>query len=110
MGALIPHGCGLILMMNCPIGIDWTVEHVTGLVRISEVFRCEDTVQEYPDLVAEVPLAEYRDEIVAFARRAKTPFEGISKSFGDAFERKMFVEFWEEYDRLLADAVAASEP
>jgi hypothetical protein len=57
-----------------------------------------------------VPLEEYRDEIVAFARRAKVPFEGMTKSFGDDFDREMFVEFWEEYDRLLADAVAASEP
>jgi hypothetical protein len=111
---LIPHGCGLILMLNCPIGIDWTVEHASGRVRISEVFRCDDTlrtavVQEYPDVAVEVPLEEYRDEIVAFARRAKEPFEGITKSFGDDFEREMFAEFWEEYDRLLADAVAASK-
>jgi hypothetical protein len=110
---LIPHGCGLILMLSCPIGIDWTVEHVDGRIRISEVFRCDDVsataVQEYySDAPVEVPLEEYRDEIVAFARRAKEPFEGITKSFGDDYDREMFVEFWEEYDRLLADAVAAS--
>ena len=57
----------------------------------------------------EVPLEEYRDEMVAFAQRAKEPFEGITKSFADDFGREMFVEFWEEYDRRLADAVAASE-
>jgi hypothetical protein len=112
---LIPHGCGLILMMNCPIGIDWTVEHVDGRIRISEVFRCDDTlrktpVREYPDLAVDVPLAEYRQEIVAFARRAKEPFEGITKSLDDDFDREMYAEFWEEYDRLLANAVAAGEP
>lgn len=111
---LIPHGCGLMLMMNCPIGVDWTVEHANGRVRISEIYRCDDVgavaVQEYPNVVVEVPLAEYRNEIVAFAQRAKEPFDGITKSFGDDFDREMFVEFWEEYDRLLADAVAASEP
>ena len=111
---LISHGCGLILMMSCPIGIDWTVEHADGRVRISEVFRCDDVgatdVQEYPDLAVEVPLQEYRDEIVAFARRAKEPFEGIEKSISDDFDREMYVEFWEEYDRLLAHAAAASGP
>jgi hypothetical protein len=110
---LIPHGCGLILMMGCPIGIDWTVEHVNGRVRISDVFRCDDVgtaaVQEYPDVAVDVPLEEYRDEIVAFARRAKEPFEGVTKSLDDDFDRRTFVEFGEEYDRLLADALAASK-
>jgi len=111
---LIPHGCGLILMMGCPIGIDWAVEHVGGRVRISEVFRCDDVgttaVKENPDVAVEVPSEEYRDEIVAFARCAKEPFEGVTKSLDDDFDRRMFVEFWEEYDGLLADTVAASRP
>jgi hypothetical protein len=110
---LIPHGCGTFLMMGCPIGIDWTVEHVDGRVRVSEVFRCDDVgtaeVQHYPDVAVEVSLEEYRHKIVAFARRAKEPFEGITKSISDDFDREMYVEFWAEYDRLLADAVAASE-
>ena len=101
-------------MMGCPIGIDWTVEHADSRVRISEVVRYDEVrtgaVQKFPDVAVEVPLEEYRDEIVAFARRAKEPFEGVTKSFDDDFDRKMFVEFWEEYDRLLDDAVAASEP
>jgi hypothetical protein len=66
-------------------------------------------VREYPGAAVEVPLQEYRDEIVAFARRAKEPFEGIQKSISDDFDRDMYVEFWAEYDRRLADAVAASE-
>jgi hypothetical protein len=111
---LIPHGCGTFLMWGCPIGIDWTVEHVDGRVRVSEVFRCDDVgttaVQEYPGVAVEVPLQEYRNEIVAFARRAKEPFEGIEKSISDDFGREMYVESWAEYDRLLADAVAAGEP
>jgi hypothetical protein len=108
---LIPHGCGLILMMNCDIGIDWTVEHLDGRVRISEVYRCDSNdpaeVVEYPETVVELTLAEYRAVVVDFAREAKRLFDGVEKSFGDGFEREMYVEFWEEYDRLLTDAVAA---
>jgi hypothetical protein len=109
---LIPHGCGLFLMMNCNIGIDWTVEHLDGRVRISEVYRCDNNdaadVFDHPDAVVELPLAEYRDAIVDFARKAKELFEGVTKSFDEDCERDWYLAFWEEYDRLLADAAAAA--
>ncbi len=109
---LIPHGCGAILMMGCPIGIDWTVRHVDDLVRIADVVRYDATNEaqavRYPELEVELPLDEYRDEITAFAQRAKEPFDGIEKSFYDDMERDDYVNLWAEYDRLLEHAVRAS--
>jgi hypothetical protein len=36
--------------------------------------------------------------VVAFAERAKEPFEGIAKEFEHDFERQQYEEFWEEFD------------
>jgi hypothetical protein len=59
-----PDGCGTILMMGCPIGIDWTVRHVDRLVRITDVVRYDSTNEteavRYPELEVELPLDEYR--------------------------------------------------
>ncbi len=105
---LIPHGCGAILMMGCPLGIDWTVRHVEDRVRITDVVRYDTTNEgdatRFPDLEIEMPLDEYRDEVVAFARRAKEPFKGVEKSFGDEVDEQDYLDFWEEYDRLLSGA------
>jgi hypothetical protein len=109
---LIPHGCGTILMMGCPIGIDWTVRHIDGLVCIADVVRYDTTSDSeavrFPGLAVEMPLHEYRDEITAFARKAKEPFEGVEKVFHDDLDRDDYVRFWEEYDRLLERGVSAS--
>jgi lactoylglutathione lyase len=45
---LVPHGCGTILMMGCPIGIDWSVSHSAGRVRITDVVRYDGTVIPRP--------------------------------------------------------------
>ena len=108
---LVPHGCGTILMMGCPIGIDWTVTHLEGRVRIADVVRYDSTGEgppavRFPGLVVEIPLTAYRDEIKSFAQQAKQPFEGIEKSFYDDVDRQDYLDFWEEYQRLLDRAIA----
>jgi hypothetical protein len=105
---LIPHGCGAILMMSCPIGVDWAVTHLDGRVRLADIVRYDTTSvadgKRFPGLAVELPLAEYGDEITAFARRAKEPFEGVEKTFSDDTDRQDYLRFWEEYERLLAEA------
>jgi hypothetical protein len=106
---LIPHGCGLILMMGCPIGIDWSVEHLGGRVRIRDVVKY-DTIDvreavRFPQIDVEVAEEEYRRQVIAFATRAKEPFQGIEKKFEGYFadhERREYEEFWAEYERLLS--------
>jgi hypothetical protein len=52
-------------MIGCPIGIDWSVQHVNDLVCITDVVRYETTNEaeaiRYPELRIEMPLVEYRD-------------------------------------------------
>jgi hypothetical protein len=95
-----------------PIGIDWTVTHLDDRVRIADAVRYETTAEadavRFPGLAVDVPLADYRNEVTAFARLAKEPFEGIEKSFDDDADRDDYANFWEEYDRHLAQAVRAS--
>jgi hypothetical protein len=102
---LIPHGCGTILMMGCPIGIDWSVTHDGDFVSISDVVRYDSTddadAVQYRGLEVQIANDDYRAEVVAFARCAKEPFEGIEKSFFDDEDRIDYVRFWGEYDRLL---------
>ena len=106
---LIPHGCGTILMMGCPIGIDWDVEHDRDIVRLSNVVVCDDVGPEgdrHLDAVAEVPLSEYRKEVVALARSVKEFFSASpEKHFDDAFDRRQYAHFWREFDARLAAAI-----
>jgi hypothetical protein len=99
-------------MMGCPVGIDWSVSHVDGQVRIDDVVLY-DTVDEseairFPGVAAELSEDEYRLHVVAFANRAKEPFEGIAKEFADDFEQQQYEEFWEEFDARLTRAVRKS--
>jgi hypothetical protein len=101
---LILH-CGMIEMMTCPIGIDWSVKHLGGRVRLYDVARY-DTVNEaaavrFPGLEAEVSENEYRLEVVAFAEMAKQPFVGAQKTPGDDYEQQLYQKFWREYDGRL---------
>jgi hypothetical protein len=102
---LIFHGCGGILMMACPIGIDWTVTHLAGQVRISDIVRFDTTnvedVVQFAGLYTDIPVEDYRQEITAFAKIAKEPFAGIPKVFHDDFDRHEYELFWAEYDLLL---------
>ena len=109
---LIFHGCGLILMMGCPIGIDWSISHVDGQVRLDDVVRY-DTVDEneavrFPGVAAQLSEDEYRLHVVAFAEQAKEPFERIPKEFADDFEQQQYEDFWEEFDARLNRAVRKS--
>ena len=62
---LVPHGCGLILMMSCPIGIDWSVSHHGGRVRIQDIVRYDGVspadATSFPGLGVELSEGEYRE-------------------------------------------------
>ena len=107
---LIPHGCGAILMMSCPIGIDWSVSHIGGRVRLSDVVRYDSTADaeavRFPDVVVELPEDAYRRQIVTFAQKAKEPFAGIKKDIPDEWDQEQYAQFWKEYEELLARAVS----
>lgn len=105
---LILH-CGMIEMLSCPIGVDWSVAHLGARVRLDEVVRY-DTVDvgeavRVPGLAVELSEGQYRHEIVAFAEQAKQPFVGIEKTPADEYEEELYDQFWREYDERLSRAI-----
>jgi hypothetical protein len=104
---LVLH-CGMLLMVSCPIGIDWSVAHLPGRVRLSDVVRYDSTDEaeaaRFPGL-AVVAEDEYRRQVVAFAEKAKLPFAGVEKVFEDDSDRQLYEEFWQEYEGRLSRAV-----
>ena len=92
-------------MMACPIGIDWSVTHLQGQIRIDNVVRFDTTTEEdgirFDGLSVDIAEGDYCREIVAFARKAKELFEGITKIFYDDFDQQEYKRFWAEYNLLL---------
>ena len=102
---LVPHGCGTVLMLTCPVGIDWSVTHNEGVVLIRDVARYdttnEDQVTRFPELEVMLPADHYRREVVAFADEAKRLFDSSPRSFYDEFDREQHEVFWREFSSLL---------
>jgi hypothetical protein len=99
-------GCGIILMMGCPIGIDWSITHLDGqMVQIADVVRYPETDESkairYPDLIVKMPLAEYRSKVLAFACQAEELFYNVEKNVEDKFDIERYEKFWEEYNGLI---------
>jgi hypothetical protein len=102
--------CGMIEMLSCPVGIDWSVTHRRGRVRLHDVVRYDsiDETQavQFPGLAVELAESEYRRQIATFAEKAKRPFARGQKTPADDYEQQLYEEFWHEYDRRLTSALA----
>lgn len=102
---MIFHGCGNILMMGCPIGLNFTVKHHRNTVTLSEIVRYdtvnEDEAIQFPGLAIGIESGEYRLNVLRFARQARTLFVGVEKRFSDDFDASQYREFWQEYEGIL---------
>jgi hypothetical protein len=82
---LVFHGCGTLLMMGCPIGINWNVTHTPDGVRLDNVVRYDTTNEEqgvkFEGLQVLLDEEDYRRRLVAFALHAKQFFQGSPRSF-----------------------------
>jgi hypothetical protein len=100
--------CGMLLMVSCPIGIDWAVTHLGERVRLHDVVSRDNAgTVEFTGLTVELAESEYRRQIVAFAEKAKEPFARSQKTPADDFDQELYTEFWREYDARLGRALAA---
>ena len=105
---LILH-CGMLMMLSCPIGIEWSVTHLDDQVRLHDVIRRDSTSEtedvRFPGLAVDLPLGEYRQKIAGFAAKAKEPFlTGAQKAPGDSYDEELYRAFWQEYDERLERA------
>jgi hypothetical protein len=99
---LIFHGCGTVLMMGCPIGVNWTVNHQDGLVQLSNFKRWdspdEQHPQEFQDLEVTLSFKEYQRQILALAEQVRKFFKSESKQFFDIDDQLAYERFWSEFE------------
>jgi hypothetical protein len=99
---LVFHGCGAILLMCCPVGIDWSVRHESGAVHLCNAVTYP-TVREvdavaHPEAVACVPLAEYRSAVLGLASAVDDFFRSEPpRDLEDPFDQQDYAQFWEEF-------------
>ncbi len=102
---LVFHGCGTLLMMGCPIGIDWNVTHTQEGVRLDNITKFDTTNEEqsikYNGLEAPLSREDYRRRVFQFATKAQQLFQESPRSYYDDFDRQQFETFWAEYNALL---------
>jgi hypothetical protein len=103
---MIFHGCGNILMMGCPIGIDWSITHLDDdTVQIGNIVWYPETNKSkakwYSGLTVKMSATEYRDQVCRFACQAKELFHGITKRPAEDFDKQQHEDFWNEYNELL---------
>jgi hypothetical protein len=86
------------------------VTHVRGRVRLSDVVRYDslDEAVRFPGVTAEVAKDEYRCQVVAFAEKAKQPFEGIEKDLDD-HDGPLYEAFWQEYEERLTPRPSSTD-
>ena len=80
-----------VTIIGCDNGVDWTVRHEGGNVRLI----LEDGTEEV------VPLSDYRAAVCRFADEVETYYKACSpkKIPEDAFERTGYLTFWKEWHR-----------
>lgn len=101
--------CGGIEILTCPIGIDWSVTHLGGRVRLADAIRYDTTDESqaarFPGLMTDLAEGDYRKQIVAFAEKARQPFAGAKKTPADDYAEELYDDFWREYDARLSRAI-----
>jgi hypothetical protein len=99
---LIFHGCGTVLMMGCPIGVDWTVIHENDRVQLSQFRRWdspdEQHPQEFPGLSVTLSFKEYKNQVMAMAAQVREFFQGEFKQFFDVQDQLAYERFWSEFE------------
>lgn len=99
---MIFHGCGTILMMGCPIGVNWVATHLGDQVNLRNFKRWdspdEQHPQEFPGLEIALPFTEYKRQVLAFAEQVRGFFKVEGKQFFDMQEQLAYERFWSEFE------------
>ena len=95
---LLPH-CGFdmyfwkgeLIICGCPNGIDWSVIHENGQIKlITETDR--ETV---------LPFEEYKQKVFAFADEIEAFYRNSQdKVFRDEEDRQVYAAFWDEWHQI----------
>ena len=76
-------------IIGCPNGIDWSVEHDSGIIKITT----EAGVLTFIDAV------EYKTEVYRFADKIEDFYKNCSPKTPDEHSEKGYLAFWHEWHR-----------
>ncbi|MCL2675364.1 MAG: hypothetical protein FWE84_02075 [Firmicutes bacterium] len=80
-----------LIITGCPKGIDWSIVHENGTVKISS-----DTNAQ-----AVIPFEDYKAIVFGFADTVKSFYDNCSpKNSQDAFENQAYQRFWENWRKI----------
>jgi len=99
---LIFHGCGTVLMMGCPIGVNWGVTHQNNQVILNQFKRWdspdEHHPKEFPGLEVLLSFKEYQQQVLVFAEKVRDFFKNETKQFFDIQDQLAYERFWSEFE------------
>jgi hypothetical protein len=99
---LIFHGCGTVLMMGCPIGVNWSVFHQEDQVLLKDFKRWDSSDEqrpsEFPDLEVVLSFKEYQRQVLALCTQVREFFKRESKEFFDTQDQINYERFWSEFE------------
>lgn len=101
---LILH-CGMLLMVGCPIRVDWKVNHINNITKIEQVQKLlttnEQNLIKYNEANVEVERKEYAQKIIKFSDDVYNFFQHTpARAFDSEYEKRDFQEFWSEFNAL----------
>ena len=101
---IINH-CGQLGMIGCPISIDWTIKSNDNEVCIEQVKKYPSTNREdvinFKGVNVRVERKKFIREIVRFCDDIKEFFKGKKREFRSDYDKKEWLNFWSEFDKLL---------
>ncbi len=103
---LIVHGCTEIPWMQCPIGIDWRVEHKNGRVILSDFIKYPSTSKEdgikFPGARVELNLIDYVNIVYDFILKLKDYLSSLPlRPNLDENENWEYAWYYKEFNELM---------
>ncbi|OHB80051.1 MAG: hypothetical protein A2Z25_06395 [Planctomycetes bacterium RBG_16_55_9] len=101
--------CGMLMMASCPVSVGWRVKHKEKRVLIDKIRKCpttniSDTI-EFPKASIELELGEYAAPILKCAVDVADFFQKSKERKPiDAYDKKEYEKFWEEFTELKTKA------
>ena len=92
-------------MLSCPIGIYLDLTHKNGEITIENVVKqfgtSEKSIVKYSDLKVKIPKKEFAIQVLKIAETVLDFFEKQpERKFSDETNKKMWENFWIEFNKL----------
>ena len=101
--------CGGILMLGCPIGVYFDLEHKNEKIIINNIKKKITTgdINQvlYPNIKAEIDKKHFAIKILKVAREVKLFFKNSPKKNVTKMDKEFWIEFWKEFNELYENGI-----